>query len=137
VAALEGGSFGFSNTNVTHIVKDRAGGLAIQYSGNGFGGMVCSQNGGSTWTTRASPWENHLLDGPFSQLLPGNAADPHDLWMVYGDQSAGEISLKVYDDSMDQWSETLITNEVTLSTGGLRQTAASIRHSDGHMILGV
>lgn len=131
---------GFDNSNITHIVKDRGGYLYIVYSGwTGsafFGDMYRSVDNGANWTDRATPWESDDNDGPFSQFLPGNMADPHDLWLAFGDISASEVSLKTYDDSADSWAETSINSSITLNTD-IRQTSASVRHSDGHMILAI
>lgn len=133
-------SLGYDNSNVTKIIKDRGGNLYLAYSGwNGsafFGGMYRSTDGGTIWTSRATPWESDDNDGPSAQFLPANLADNHDLWMIFGDRSANEYSLKTYDDSADSWAETSITTAVVID-GDTRQTAASIRHSDGHLILAI
>lgn len=91
-----------------------------------------SDDGGAIWTEKADGADGDPPDG--IQLLPGNEADSDDIWMIYWDRSAEEISLKVFDFSGDSWSETLISAGMTdniLFMGMM----ASIRHSDNHAIL--
>lgn len=131
---------GGDNSNHTKIAKSRGGNLYIAWSGFAgafVGNFLRSIDGGVNWTTRTTCWESQDQDGPFSQLLPANLADNQDMWLVFGDQSANEISLKTYDDSANSWAETSITTAVTLGTNDVRQTAAAIRISDGHLILAI
>lgn len=46
-------------------------------------------------------------------LLPGFAADNQDIMAFFWDNSANEISRKLYDDSADTWSETSIATSMT------------------------
>lgn len=45
-------------------------------------------------------------------LLPGWAADNQDMMLVFWDVSANEISMQLYDDSADSWSETSISGSM-------------------------
>lgn len=84
------------------------------------------------WTPKVSPWEAPARD-PI-QLFPGNEADNQDIWAVFWDASANEISLKTYDDSGDSWSEQSISGSMEDSTTYF-QMGGAIRLSDGHLIL--
>lgn len=91
-----------------------------------------SDDGGATWTEKADGADGDPPDG--IQLLPGNEADSDDIWMIYWDRSAEEISLKVFDFSGDSWSETLISAGM-IDNVSFMGMMASIRHSDNHAIL--
>jgi len=65
---------------------------------------------GATWATIASPYEatkDRLI------LMPGWATDNQDGICFYYDNSATEISRKLYDDSANTWSETSIATGIT------------------------
>ena len=97
-----------------------------------------SVDAGVTWVARADFAE---LTGNGSNdywlLMPGNDADNQDIWAAYMDISANEVSLKVHDDSANTWAETSVDAVGLTLTGSefTRMMQASIRHSDGHMIL--
>lgn len=81
-----------------------------------------STDGGSSFGSRASPWEGAVDQ---IMLFPGNEADNQDIWALFWDFSANEASFKVYDNSGDSWSETalatatepVITNAYSNLTG--------------------
>ncbi|GAI44710.1 unnamed protein product, partial [marine sediment metagenome] len=82
------------------------------------------------WTSEESPWE---ADSHYILLFPGNEADNQDVWAIFWDASADEISLKTYDDSGNSWSEQLISASMTESSAHLQMDGA-VRLSDGHLI---
>lgn len=88
---------------------------------------------GDTWTARTTPWESH--DSDIILLFPANLADTDDLWAVYFDDSASELSLKTFDDSGDSWSETSISGSIADLDLADHRHDGVIRHSDGHLIL--
>jgi hypothetical protein len=96
-----------------------------------------SVDNGASWTTRAHAYEA----APDTLILyAGNAGDPQDIWAIYNDASANELTLKVYDDSADSWSESaaIVTVVETSSvTEGYYQWSGAVRFSDGHLILAV
>jgi hypothetical protein len=74
----------------------------------------------------------------YYQLFPGNEADTADIWCVFWDRTADEISLKIYDDSANDWvSETSIAGTMADVAASLiaPQFSGAIRRSDGHLIL--
>jgi hypothetical protein len=94
-----------------------------------------SVDGGATFGARAVAVE---AVGDWSMLFPGNAADNQDIWAVYFDADANALTLKAYDNSADSWSESAtIMGVVELSTDltGQYPFSASIRHSDGHLVI--
>ena len=124
------------------ITKARGGNLYISTAGSNVlvpfdEAFMRSTDGGATWTQRAALLETtaqSLLD--FAILMPGNEADNQDIWVAYLDRSATELSLKVYDDSANSFSETSIATGMILSTSGqLLHLGATTRHSDDHMLV--
>ena len=118
------------------ITKTRGGTLAISWRGDGVAtdnyGFDTSVDGGNTWITKDSPWEasfDHM------EIYPSNLSDPDDLWGVFWDISADELSLKTYDDSSDSWSEQLISATMADDTDLYINMSADIRHSDKDIIL--
>lgn len=99
-----------------------------------------STDAGANWTSRTSPME---ALGDYIQLYPANLADTNDIWGVYLDVSADELSLKTYDDSANDWTSTAAETSIS-GAGGLVETThtnsnsqffGSIRLSDEHLLL--
>lgn len=128
-----------ASSTAGHIsgAKARGGNLYIAYDIDGGTELdfYRSTDGGVNWTDRATPWEG---TADYIHLFPGNEADNQDMWAIFWDTSANEISLKTYDDSGDSWAETSISGsmvEALVTTGGISQFSGAIRHSDGHLIM--
>ncbi|MBA7634674.1 hypothetical protein ES703_42264 [subsurface metagenome] len=120
------------------ITKTRGGNIAVafRYKDNllaNFYGFYTSPDG-DAWTSEASPWE---ADIDYILLFPANLADNQDLWAVFWDKSANELSLKTYDDSGDSWvaiGEQLISGSM-FDNADYLQMDGVIRLSDEHLIL--
>ena len=116
------------------ITKTRGGNLvvAIKYQDNAvakFNSFYTSLDA-VTWTSKTSPYE---ASNDYCLLFPGNEADNQDVWGIYWDVSANEISLKTYDDSEDSWSEQAIVSSMSENFIFL-QIDGAIRLSDRHLI---
>lgn len=124
------------NRNITGIAITKARGngfLYVQYwSQSTDHDFYQSDDGGLIWNLKADGADGNAVDEV--QLLYGNEADTDDIWMIYWDRSASEITLKVYDFSLDSWSETLISAGMIAHVQHLGNNAA-MRHSDNHAIL--
>lgn len=127
------GSVAYTETQV-HVTKARGGNLYCGFvlTSSGIRGFRRSVNGGTSWVARADVLDATAVDNFL--LLPGNEADTQDIWCVYWGLSVDEITLKVYDDSANSWSETLISGGMVDSSSHFGM-AASVRQSDNHMIL--
>ncbi len=120
------------------ITKARGGNLYVGWnllpvfgSAQGF---ARSTNGGSSWVVRADLFAGENEDDQFL-LYPGNESDNQDIWCMYWDVSANEISLKTYDDSADSWSEaTDATMAGMVDTIASSQMAGAIDFSDDSII---
>lgn len=123
----------FSDAMVS-IVKARGGNLYVGFWGDNDGefGFYRSENDGDTWTSRVQLADGNAVDQII--LMPGDEVDSQDIWCIYWDVSADEISLKVHDDSGNSWSETLIATGM-VDTAAYFQMSASPRHSDNHVML--
>lgn len=72
-------------------------------------GFYRSTDGGVNWSSRAALAEvtpDHAI------LMPGYATDSQDIMAFFWDTSANEISRKIYDDSANTWTETLISGSM-------------------------
>ncbi len=67
-------------------------------------------------------------------FLAGNEADSNDIWSIYQDVSADEITLKVYDNSENSWSESAAIDTIVEHVERFGFDSMD-RHSDGHAIL--
>ena len=128
----DGLSLTFGNFPVS-ITKSRGGNLYANWRLGGVTpntGSARSTDGGGTWVGIAD-----ANDG-FDQVMffPGNEADDQDIWAVYWDISANELSLKTFDDSDNSWSETSISGSM-VDSSLVPQMNGAIRHSDNHLIL--
>lgn len=121
------------------ITKGRGGKLYVAWECDVSAerGFERSTDGGATWAAAAAVEE---AAGDVARLFPANLADPHDIWALFHDVSADALTLKTYDDSADTWAEsaTIVTlTENTTDLTGQYGWSASVRHSDGHLIVAV
>lgn len=123
------------------IVKARGGNLYVQFSNVAAAAghdLYRSTDGGANWTDRVTGHEDQS-DGDSFLMFPGSETDNQDIWMIYWDFSADEISLKVYDNSADSWAETSISTgmveSLVSSTPGGHNMSGAQRDSDDHVIL--
>jgi hypothetical protein len=134
-----GGTAAASRSNFVSGTKARGGNLYVV--GTIDAAAECSfarsTDGGATWGARTSPLETCADQG---LLFPGNETDTQDIWMLYDDVSADQLSLKTHDDSANSNSEsaTLISFvENTTDLTGAYGFSGSIRHSDNHLIAAI
>lgn len=127
----------FTGRDIHHIsiTKTRGGNLAVafQYEDSediNFYGFYTSPDA-TTWTSKTSPWENSAKDHIL--LFPGNEADNQDVWATFWDFTSNAISLKIYDDSGNSWSEQAIASSMDADEDFI-QMDGQIRLSDGHLI---
>ena len=137
VAVATYSDLGTNGNGKLSITKARGGNLYIAYSGYAGGfysGFYRSTDAGATWSSRSSLHESAINDDYL--LFPGNDADNQDIWAIFADDSAEQLSIKVYDDSANSWAETAIGTTVDWNPGQSMFSGA-IRHSDGHLLVAV
>lgn len=92
-----------------------------------------STDSGASWSAIADGFENGANDGAY--LFPANTGDGADAAMIYYDDSAAQLSVKMYDDSANTWTETTILSSVDPgsldATYDLCHIDAALRHSNG------
>lgn len=118
---------------VVGITKSRAGNLYIGFwarTDQTLHKFFKSENDGASWNEKTDMANDDTTD--YIILMPGNETDTDDIWCIYEDYSAGQIYLKVYDQSENSWSETLIG---ACATQVYTQFRAVQRHSDNHVLL--
>ncbi|KKK64369.1 hypothetical protein LCGC14_2984910, partial [marine sediment metagenome] len=103
------------------IVKARGGNI---YVGGWIDGAISGGENGF-WRSTASPATSFSarVDTGFIEgdaidrimFLAGSEADSNDIWSLYQDESADEITLKVYDNSGNSWSESSAIDTVVES----------------------
>lgn len=124
------------NIHLVSICKTRAGGfcIAARYDDTlveHFRVFYTSPDA-TSWTSESTPWEAAVDD--FMMLFPGNLADTNDMFALFWDASADEISIKQYDDSGDSWAESSVSANMA-DHAILYQWGGQIRLSDGHLIV--
>jgi hypothetical protein len=119
--------------SMTHsTTKSRNGNLYIAYQHGTGGGWRRSTDDGATWTSRTSPFESGAID--IVAAVPANTGDDADCALIFWDTDADALSVKMYDDSADTWTETAIASSM-VENADVYQLSASVRHSDGHAIV--
>ena len=91
-----------------------------------------STDSGANWTDRADVFEI-VAEEDRVLLFPAATADGADACALFWDGSENAISIKMYDDSANSWTETAVS-AATGSTFRLQMDGA-IRHSDSHLLM--
>jgi len=93
-----------------------------------------SVNDGVNWSGIADPYET-TTEEDWLLLYPANTGDNKDIAGIFWDRSASQISIKMYDASGNNWTETLIAGGMSAEQNYFTMDA-SVRHSDGNILLG-
>lgn len=124
------------------ITVARNGNILIQYwanatdAGDDHGLFRATDGTGDAWTSLTSGADAGTAVDKII-MVPGDFADKADILMMYWDFSADEISIKVYDDSLNSWSEgtdASMANHVE-STFTYCAWDATVNHATGKIIL--
>lgn len=113
------------------ITKAVNGNLMIAFSTQTEIESLRSTDSGANWTDRADPYET-AIEEDYLLLFPANV-DAGDVAGIFWDRSANEISIKMYDDSANTWTETSIATSMTDDTLHINMDG-SVRHSDNHIL---
>lgn len=126
------GSLTLSGAYSCFITGTKAGGLIA-----GFANPAATQSGaakstdGASWSAITSPWESNA--GDWAQGVWCDTDDDNDGAILFWDISADAISIKVYDDSGDSWTETAVASSM-VEHASLSSWSAATRLSDGKVI---
>lgn len=127
---VDGAGDGTAGGTTCFIAKTLAGGFVAGWVSSTNSGAYKS-NDGVTWNACASPVEGAAVD--YMHGVHVNTDDTKDSGIIFGDVSANEYSIKMYDDSADTWTETAIAASAIATTSA--PADMSTRLSDGHTIL--
>jgi len=117
----------------TAITKTVSGNLIACFSTLSEIGCYRSTDNGVNWTSRADAYET-ASENDWLMLFPANTGDNDDVAGIFWDRSADELSIKMYDESVNSWTETLISTSMADSDSYINM-GASVRHSDNHILL--
>lgn len=92
-----------------------------------------STDSGANWSTIATFMEDVSAED-WAILLPANTGDNNDICCLFWDRSSNTMSIKMYDNSANSWTETNIDTAATDDLANPNMDAA-VRHSDNHIIL--
>lgn len=122
-----------ANAMRTAITKTQGGNLIACISTQS--GIECSKSDdtGATWSDIADAFES-ATEEDWLLLYPADTADTDDAAGIFWDRSADEISVKMYDDSANTWTETSISTAM-VDDQDYRHMDGAIRLSDQHLIL--
>ncbi|MEE9598237.1 MAG: hypothetical protein V3V96_15805 [Acidiferrobacterales bacterium] len=84
---------------------------------------------------RADVYEAAAADSDYAMLFPANTADNNDACAVFIDRSAFEVTLKMYDDSANTWTEFATIIGAITSSSSISNVDAAVRHSDNHVLV--
>ncbi len=121
------------STSATHqssITKTVGGNLLIAFRGlSNERNVYRSTDSGANWTSRTTAWES---SDDWILIFPANTADNQDVAAIFFDRSALAVSVKMYDDSANTWTETAIASSLNDTQMNF---CAAIRHSDNHVVV--
>lgn len=91
-----------------------------------------SSDGGANWSNRADVFEA-ANSKDWARGFPAATSDDDDFAFMFLDASAGTITVKMYDESVDSWTETSVSTLTVDATFPL--WGGSVRHSDSAIII--
>ncbi len=132
IRSINAAVVGIQSTAVDHrvgICKTVGGNLIAFYETDSESNTYRSVDAGENWTSRADVSET-AGQQDWVLLYPATTTDDNDACAVFWDVSASEISIKMYDDSADTWTESSILSSMVADVQNIAMDAV-IRHSDG------
>ncbi len=128
------GTIDSANSAYSFVVKSRDGQIVIgQVLSTVSSGAYKAASPYTSWSATANPFESNAVDQVWG--VCGNTSDPKDIGIFFWDVSANQISIKMYDDSANTWTETLITGTGFTESAAFKQMGTTMRLSDGHAIM--
>ena len=128
-------TMGLSNTQRIAITKTVGGNIIAAFSTSAEIECYKSDDNFATAGTDIADVFETGTERDWVLLFPINTADNNDACAIFWDRSADEISIKMYDDSGNSWTESSISGSMVDDTSHINMDA-SVRHSDKHILLG-
>lgn len=125
---------GLQNNTIT-VQKTRSGNLIVCWAADVAAtiGAARSTDGGANWSSIATPYESSQASQALAVLC--STGDDNDSAIIFWHRSADEISVKVYDQSGDSWTETSVATSMDYTLVGVMNMGVASRLSDSHVIL--
>jgi len=120
-----------STQNRVAITKTVSGNLIYAFTTQADKETYRSTDGGVTWVDRADVYETPKQED-WVLLSTANTGDNDDAAAIFWDRSANELSIKMYDETANTWTETVIGDGVDNIFD--IQMDVSVRHSDKHIL---
>lgn len=115
------------------VTKTVSGNIIVAFSTQTeIGCLKSADNFATAGTVIADPFET-ATEEDFLLLYPAATADDSDACSIFWDRSANELSVKMYDDSENTWTETSISGSMAADPQHYNMDAA-VRHSDSHIL---
>ena len=125
-------SVGGNNEHRIAITQAVNGNLIVAFTTNTDVECYRSTDSGVNWTSRADVYET-ATEHDWCLLFPADV-DAGDVAAIFWDKSANTISLKMYDDSANSWTEINIDTDSVASPDHMHMDG-SLRLSDKHILL--
>jgi len=123
---------GGNSDNRMDITKTRNGNLIVAFSTQSEIECYRSVDAGVTWVDRADVFET-ATEEDYAILFPANTGDDADAAAFFWDRDGDGISVKMYDDSANTWTETSILTGMADDATDISMDG-STRHSDGFLL---
>lgn len=120
-------------SNRAAITKTLNGNLLVGHGTTSENHVFRSTDDGATWTSRTAVTEG-TTSYDYIMFFPADTGDDADAACIYWDRSTNVLSVKMYDDSANTWTETTIQTGMVDDTFHMNFDAV-LRHSDGHIFL--
>ena len=125
----------FNNHNRVAITKTKGGNLLVAYSTQvNLGCWRSSDQFATSPTSRANVYETGTQED-WVNLYPANTTDDNDAAAIFWDRSANAITIKMYDDSANTWTESTVSTTTMTDDPTHHAFDATCRHSDGAILL--
>jgi len=118
--------------NKVGITKTVGGNLIAAFSTQTEIGCSRSVDSGENWTSRADVYETTTEEDVLF-LYPANTTNNQDAVAIFQDRSADTLSIKMYDDTANDWTETAIGSYVDVANHV--HFDAAVLHSNKHIML--
>jgi len=119
--------------NRLSITKTKSGNVIAVYSTQSEVECYKSSDQFATTPTACADIYETATQEDWVLLFPANTTDDNDAMGMFWDRSANQLSVKMYDDSADTWTEKTLSPTMTDDTQHINMDGA-VRHSDGHLL---
>jgi len=135
VTVFDGASIVVAVNTCLSVTKARGGNIYVAFDVDG--GTETGFYYSASGVSFSALTDVNEATSDYYKLYPGNYADTQDIDCAYWDRSANELSLKVFDNSANSWSEASIATSMTAIASNVvcSQFDGTIRPSDGHLLL--